>query len=485
LSYQKAAALLNPKKLIWRKDPARWAAERADIELWSAQRNILQSVADHPRTAVQSCHQIGKSFSAATTVSWWLDTHDPGDAFVLTTAPTGDQVKAILWREINRLHSRIGLPGRVNLTEWYMGNELVALGRKPGDNAPTNLHGTHAKYFLVVIDEACGVPRALWDAASTLTGNIHSRTLAIGNPDDATTEFGNVCLRSSGWNVIKVGAKDTPNFTGEPVSKHLQDMLVSQAWYQDRLENWGADTALFKSKCDGEFSEGADPYTVIPLNYIRSSYETDVLSSGDACAGIDIGAGNDRTVIVERRGGRLGRWQEFVDSDPMQTIGKLVHVLNDWNITHANVDNIGVGWALTGRLKELSKANNPSGQRAHNAYINGVNFGAGASEGTKDRFANKRAEVWWNGRENLRKGMWNLTGLSKACQEELSAPRYKILDSYGRVQVEAKEDVIKRLGRSPDQADALLLAFHQTQFAMSLPPVTQLAQPLLNGRRLS
>jgi hypothetical protein len=81
--------------------------------------------------------------------------------------------------------------------------------------------------------------------------------------------------------------------------------------------------------------------------------------------------------------------------------------------------------------------------------------------------------------------MWNLTGLSKACQEELSAPRYKILDSYGRVQVEAKEDVIKRLGRSPDQADALLLAFHQTQFAMSLPPVTQLAQPLLNGRRLS
>src|SRR5687768_11704565 len=116
----------NPPELAWRKDPAAWASKRAGIELWSKQREIIESVRDHPKTAVASCHQIGKSFVAATTVCWWLDTHLPGEAFVVTTAPTAPQVKAILWREINRVHTQAGLRGRTNLTEWYLGDELVA-----------------------------------------------------------------------------------------------------------------------------------------------------------------------------------------------------------------------------------------------------------------------------------------------------------------------------------------------------------------------
>ena len=39
------------------------------------------------------------------------------------------------------------------------------------------------------------------------------------------------------------------------------------------------------------------------------------------------------------------------------------------------------------------------------------------------------------------------------------APRYAI-DSSGRVKVEPKADTRLRLGRSPDDADALLLAFY-------------------------
>jgi hypothetical protein len=64
---------------------------------------------------------------------WWLDAHKPGEAFVVTTAPTGMQVKAILWRYIGRMHEEHNLPGRTNQTEWYLGNELIAVGRKPSD----------------------------------------------------------------------------------------------------------------------------------------------------------------------------------------------------------------------------------------------------------------------------------------------------------------------------------------------------------------
>ena len=44
---------------------------------------------------------------------------------------------------------------------------------------------------------------------------------------------------------------------------------------------------------------------------------------------------------------------------------------------------------------------------------------------------------------------------------ELSAPRYREVN--GRVQVESKDDIRKRLGRSTDNADALLLAYYEPE----------------------
>lgn len=41
---------------------------------------------------------------------------------------------------------------------------------------------------------------------------------------------------------------------------------------------------------------------------------------------------------------------------------------------------------------------------------------------------------------------------------ELAAVKYKI-NSRGQIQIEAKEEMKKRLGRSPDRADAVVLAF--------------------------
>lgn len=60
--------------------------------------------------------------------------HPPGEAFVVTTAPTTAQVEAILWRYIGAAHRKADLPGRVTLdAKWYIGQELVGYGRKPAD----------------------------------------------------------------------------------------------------------------------------------------------------------------------------------------------------------------------------------------------------------------------------------------------------------------------------------------------------------------
>lgn len=183
----------------WGADPIAWAEQRLGDTLWSGQRQILKAVAENRKTAVATCHGVGKSYSAALLATWWIDSHKPGEAYVVTTAPTSDQVRIILWNEIGRAHLRGRLAGRVNQTEWMMmvpspdgkqeKEESVAIGRKPNDYTPTAFQGKHAPFVLIIVDEGNGVRGPLWAAFDSLMINDASKLLTIGNPDDPTGEF--------------------------------------------------------------------------------------------------------------------------------------------------------------------------------------------------------------------------------------------------------------------------------------------------------
>src|SRR6266513_918522 len=118
----------------------------------------MASLVANRRTAVQSCHDSGKSFTAGLAATWWIDTRPLGEAFVVSTAPTYQQVSAILWEEIRRNHRRGGLPGRVlQSDEWKLPDDtLVGLGRKPADTDQHGFQGIHRRYVLVILDEAGG-----------------------------------------------------------------------------------------------------------------------------------------------------------------------------------------------------------------------------------------------------------------------------------------------------------------------------------------
>ena len=76
-----------------------------------------------------------------------------------------------------------------------------------------------------------------------------------------------------------------------------------------------------------------------------------------------------------------------------------------------------------------------------------------------------RDELWWDiARTATEEQSWDLSGITDTMAEQLSAPRFT-LDSRGRVKVEPKATTRAQLGRSPDHADALLLAFHQPRAA--------------------
>lgn len=479
------AELADPIQEKYRRDPVRWAVERARVEIWSKQREILEAVRDHPKVAIKSCHSAGKSFTMGLLAAWWIDAHPQGDARFVSTAPTGAQVDGVLWNEINSHHVRVGdLPGHVNKREWYIGRFLAGVGRKPPDHSQAAFQGLHARRLLVIFDEAYGIPLHLWTEGSSLASNEGARMVAVGNPD-GPGEFEKMCQPGSGWHVIHISYEHTPNFTGEPVSQKLREMLISQGWVADRAHAWGSDSALFTSKCKGDFPTQGTPWQVVPYAWAAACRYLESQPSGVVEAGVDVGGGNDRTVVTIRQGAAILHVDWFTSPDPVTTVGRVARVLADWKVTSAKVDSIGIGWGIYGGLRSLSSKVNPYTEgMVHEADVVPINVGMPPTLGNEERFLNRRAQMWWDiGRELSRLKNWDFSRLATDLQDqlihELTMPMYEIMDTKGRVKIEAKEKIIERLGVSPDLAESALLAFVPANWTADMRGTALLAAPSL------
>lgn len=152
--------------------------------------------------------------------------------------------------------------------------------------------------------------------------------------------------------------------------------------------------------------------------------------------------GDDKTVAYAIENGKVLDLVSWEKKDTMETVGRLmVFAKKCGEVESFAIDEIGVGGGVVDRLRELGK---------HVIPVNGSNREAGAG------YYNRRAQIYAHGADMLREGMVQLTPGDLNGQEELSWARYKTIKSSGDFQVEAKEDIKKRYGRSPDYADALL-----------------------------
>lgn len=439
----------------WARDPVGWIDRRLREETWSKQDDILASLLVNRKTAVKSAHGTGKSHLASRAVAWWLDSNPPGEAFVVTTAPTFAQVRAILWRYIGQAHARGQLTGRVNQTEWHIGGEIVGYGRKPSDYDEDGFQGIHARRVLVVMDEAGGIPPSLWVAVDSLVTNDDCRILAIGNPDNPASHFAAVCQPGSGWETITISAFDSPNFTGERVSPHLAELLVTPTWVEEARRTWGEASPIYISKVLGEFPEDAED-GVIPASAVAACRAEEPPTEPEGGwlvqLGVDVGAGGDQSVIRERRGTVAGRVWRSRHGDPSLLTGEVVAAVRETGATRVAVDSNGVGWGICGSVEEACH------ELGLPVEVIRVNVGTASTQ--PKRFANLRAELWWDvGREPSRLGRWHLGAIDDDTAADLTAPRYS-LTTRGLIKVESKDEIRKRLGRSPDDADALLLAFY-------------------------
>jgi len=446
------------------KDPVKWIDERLGEFTWSKQQEILRSIVVNRRTSVQSCYDSGKSWLAGRVAAWWIDCHKPGTARVITSAPTGDQVKAILWHEISRAHSVGKLGGRLNQTEWWLDigerEELVAIGRKPKDYSTSAFSGIHERYVLVILDEAAGIPKLLWDAVDGLLSNEECRLLSIGNPEDSTSEFARECKPGSGSNTIRISAFDTPNFTDEYCPEEVKARLVSRIWVEEKKKKWGESSPLYVSKVTGLFPESSAD-GLIPISWIRAAQERSLAASqSDPIElGVDVGGGVASSTIARRTGPVVRIVHKDTNPDTMVTLSAVLESLKSTGASRAKMDYVGIGHGAVDRAREISKdqqIKRETPQLAINAgKIIGVEVGRTAKD--KEHYVNLRAEGYWSLRERFREGNIDLDPEDEDLAAQLSAIRYH--SSGGRTQIESKKEMKARGVASPDDADAVMLAF--------------------------
>lgn len=440
-------------------DPVEWIQGELKEHVWSKQREVARSVITTRRTMVPAAHGVGKSWLAARMAAYWIAAHPIGEAFVVTSAPTGAQIKAILWRELARAHRRAGLPGRLlGLTgtgnpEWWVGGagaeELVGWGRKPQDLANPDeamqaFQGIHARYVLVLLDEATGVPNWLWNAVDGLLTNDAARLLAIGNPDDPSSRFAKECAPGvPNTNVIPISALDSPNLTGEWVPEYLREMLTTRTWCEEALAKWGVGSPLYQSKVLAQFPDTSDNLVISP-RLIRAAQERELPGDEAGAFGLDVARfGQDHTELYRVRGGVARLVESWSKQDLVETTGRTMRHVERLPQVPVVVDADGLGAGVYDQLRA-------QGVRA-------VPFTMAGKVKEPRRFADRRSEMWWSYRELMEEGLTDLDPEDLDLAAQLMQPRWT-LDGRGRIKVETKDEMRKRGLPSPDKADAVIMA---------------------------
>ena len=233
---------------------------------------------------------------------------------------------------------------------------------------------------------------------------------------------------------------------------------MTRSWADQRKKLWGENSALYQNHVLGEFCAD-DEDAVIPLRWVEASFERwrawdaegQPDTEGIATVGVDVArSGHDKSAAAIRHGNVITRILTWAKADTMETTGRVKGILAADPALTAIVDVIGIGAGVYDRLREQGDKADP--------------FTAGRKTTKKDAtgqfgFRDLRSAAWWNLREMLDPSRSAELALppDDELAGDLTVLHYKHT-SDGRIQVETKDEVRKRIGRSTDRGDAVIQA---------------------------
>lgn len=199
----------------------------------------------------------------------------------------------------------------------------------------------------------------------------------------------------------------------------------------------------------GEMANLDKPDQVIKYEWVDKA-KARKTEGGEICIGADIARfGDDKTKFGYLRGDNFYRIDTYSKQSITDSARRLIEIINDEGAKAGNVgiDTVGIGAGVYDYLKD----------EGYNCTE--IQSGERASENWKTvyQFKNLRSQMWWYAREQLRLGNVSITVFnSQRLLEDLTAPTYRIRSKV--IEVESKEDIKKRIGRSTDDGDCFVYA---------------------------
>lgn len=468
------------------KDPIGFIQNELGFFLTEQQQEICKSVRDNRETNVQASHGCGKTFLAACLALWWVLCVG---GLCITTAPTKRQVIELLWGEIRKTHGKKNLPGERGQTFLRLTEEARAFGFTASDTNSNAFQGVHHEYLLVIEDKACGISNEIDEGASSCATGANNRFLRIGNPIETGGAFEKACKRKH----IRIPAWDHPNVkwayqqdsdgihrlkpevraaicdeNGEvlPPSQWAEwcprDQIpgaVSIGWIEEARSKYGEGSAYWQARVEGYFPEDS-AQSAIPRSYFiaaRRRYDDnpefwDIQAKAQQSRfGLDVGDGVDEHARSRWQGPVLYSIKAIPTKGDMQDSGRAtglaVEGLKEFPGTITVDRGGGFGSGPLDSLIEQGYA------------ATGVHWGSSAENSAE--YLNCKAEDFWNLREAMRKGevaIAPLGELEERAMEDLAGTYYEIM-ATGKIRIEDKEKTKKRLHRSPDVGDSIVIGF--------------------------
>jgi hypothetical protein len=444
---------------LWKNDPVQFVVDNfapEKIDDW--QIDTLRSLSGatpvpRRRVAMKACTGPGKSALLA-----WAGWHRLACFAKNGEHPKGaalsgegrDNLRDNLWAELSKWQqksqflmnqftwSKEQISNVDHPSTWFLSARSYAKDADT-DSIGRSLSGLHSAFPFVLLDEIGDMPITVGQKASQVFtgGVIDGLIIGAGNPTSTAGLLYNVCTIERGtWSVVTITADpDDPKRTSRVDIEHARE----------QIKTYGRDNPWVMATILGEFpSQGFN--ALLSVADVEKSMarhlKLDHYDWSQKRLGVDVARfGDDMTVIFPRQGLASFMPVEMRNAASNEVAARIAKAKSDWGSEAEFID--GTGGYGAGVIDSLAQG----GIRSHE-----INF---SSKATDPRFFNKRTEIWWLMAEWVKKGgaLPMVSGLVR----ELTAPTYTFQN--GKIRLEEKDQIKKRLGFSPDRADALALTF--------------------------
>ncbi|MEE9612611.1 MAG: hypothetical protein V3W19_15255 [Desulfatiglandales bacterium] len=404
------------------------------------------------RVAVKSGHGAGKGALSSMLVHWFMATRK--NPQVVVTANTGDQLSTKTWREVAIWHKRLIMGDWFTwtATKFYLKSHPethFASAITWNAERPQAFAGTHAEDVMVIFDEASEIDDAIWEVTEGALTTGRCIWLVMGNPTLPTGNFIN-CFEEGGGGMAH-------RWKGWTVDTSKKEVLYSnKPLIAEWIDDYGEDSDFVRVKVTGEKPNQAvtqfiaESTVVEAENRWRDMHE-DVYKEFPIVFGLDVAEeGDDDNCLSIRQGPYLHLCERHNfpgDPTPVHRMTKILIANMDlYHPAMVFIDGIGLGLAVYEELWQLGYRNIMKVKNSWKPF-------------NEDDYLNVRCETYDKVKRWLVDvgaiGVWD----GKLHKELIAATH---LYQKGKLRLEEKKFIKKRLRWSPDAADSLALTFYQS-----------------------